>query len=173
MELVTRVAVEELGPEEGFLREALSSLYSFFGTTREILRRCGPEAAKPEGKGKLSFALIAVTVLNHALRPLLAIWHPVLAQYESTRPADVSPLDHERTWPRGAELRSKLAQVRSTMRQYADSLAEVAGVPSLMVSGACLPRRPPPTGVAVVQGKARPSGWRASPWAPGLACYRP
>lgn len=36
MELVTRVSVEELGPEEGFLREAPSSLHTFFNTTSDI-----------------------------------------------------------------------------------------------------------------------------------------
>ena len=36
IELVTRIAVIELRPEEGLLREALSSLYSLFDTTRKI-----------------------------------------------------------------------------------------------------------------------------------------
>ncbi|WP_370135611.1 hypothetical protein [Streptacidiphilus sp. EB103A] len=43
VELVTRVSVVPLGTDEGLLREALSSLYSLFGTTREVLRRHGPE----------------------------------------------------------------------------------------------------------------------------------
>jgi hypothetical protein len=38
VELVTRVAVVQLGPAEGLLREALSSLREVFGITREILR---------------------------------------------------------------------------------------------------------------------------------------
>jgi hypothetical protein len=42
VELVTRVAVVQLGPVEGLLREALSSLREVFGITREILRRYGP-----------------------------------------------------------------------------------------------------------------------------------
>ena len=39
IELVTRISVAELKPGEGLLREALSSLYSLFKTTREILRK--------------------------------------------------------------------------------------------------------------------------------------
>ena len=42
VELVTRISVAELREGEGVLREALTSLYSLFGTTREILRRYGP-----------------------------------------------------------------------------------------------------------------------------------
>jgi hypothetical protein len=42
VELVTRISIVELQPEQGLLREALSSLYSLFGTTREILRKYGP-----------------------------------------------------------------------------------------------------------------------------------
>src|SRR5512135_26700 len=68
VELVTRAATVELKPGEGLLREALSSLHQVFGETREILRKYGPGVAKPKGQGKLSLGLIAVTVLNSALR---------------------------------------------------------------------------------------------------------
>ena len=42
VELVTRVAVQSLHPQEGLVREAMNSLYSLFGSTREILRKAGP-----------------------------------------------------------------------------------------------------------------------------------
>jgi hypothetical protein len=131
VELITRVSVEPMGPEEGILREALTSLYSLFGTTREILRRHGPSVATPEREHGLSFGYIAVTVLNRALRPLLANWHPQLSHYESTRPANVSPLDYERAWSLAPELRQALDELRVTLTQYADTLAEVAQVPPL------------------------------------------
>ena len=41
VELATRVAVVPLQPNEGLLREALSSLYALFGVTRQILRSYG------------------------------------------------------------------------------------------------------------------------------------
>ena len=47
VELITRVGVVKLGPDEGLVREALSSLYSLFDTTREILRCHGPAVARP------------------------------------------------------------------------------------------------------------------------------
>jgi len=43
VELVTRVAVQPLETDQGLLREALTSLYSLFGTTREILKDAGPD----------------------------------------------------------------------------------------------------------------------------------
>ena len=131
VELITRTSIEPLAADEGSLREALTSLYSLFGTTREILRKYGPGVATPKKGGDLSFGLIAVTVLNKVLRPLLTRWHPELAEYESARPSGVSPIEYERAWPEAAELRSSLDEVRSSLRTYAGYLAEVAGVQPL------------------------------------------
>jgi hypothetical protein len=77
--LVTWIAVVQLGPAEGLLREV-------FGLTREILRRYGPAVAPKTAEQEISFEYLAVGVLNGALRPLLAVWHPTLAAYEATRP---------------------------------------------------------------------------------------
>ncbi|MBA3473341.1 MAG: hypothetical protein H0T57_08990 [Rubrobacter sp.] len=132
VELVTRIAVVKLHPEEGLLREALSSLYSVFGSTRQILREHGPEVAKPKGGGDLSFGYLSVTVLNTVLRPVLAKWHPLLLDYESSKKDGISPLEHEKNWSRGEELRQALEDTRARMIKYADTLGEVAGVPSLI-----------------------------------------
>jgi hypothetical protein len=131
VELITRVAVVELGPEEGLLREALSSLYGLFGTTRSILRVHGPVVAQAKGDGEYSFGLLAVIILNNVLRPLLAEWHPRLLDYESIRPPAGSQTDHERAWISRGELRDALEDVSRTLTQYAELLATVAGVPLL------------------------------------------
>ena len=135
VELVTRIAVQPLGPDEGLVREALSSLYALFGETRRILRQYGPDIAIPEKKKLLSFGQLAVDVLNHGLRPFLARWHPLLHAWESTRPPSVPVRDHERAWPREPELRSALEDTRRQLQAYADILAEICGVPSLHGSG--------------------------------------
>jgi hypothetical protein len=132
LELVTRVSVEELSADEGFLREALTSLYTFFGTTREILRRYGPEIAPRLAPGHVSFAVLAVTVLNRVLRPLLASWHPRLAAYESQRPAGRDPVAWEREWEHSDELRGAIAEVRGALMSLARTLQEVAGVSDLI-----------------------------------------
>jgi len=133
VELITRISVAELKPGEGLLREALSSLYTLFGTAREILRKYGPSVAQPKGKGKLSFGYLAVAVLNAVLRPVLAKWHPLLLDYESTKESSVSPLEHERRWDKNEELRRVLNDVRRVLIEYANYLAQVARVPSLII----------------------------------------
>ena len=131
VELVTRIAVVELKPGEGLLREALTSLYQIFSETRQILRKYGPAVAQPKDKGKLSFGVIAVTVLNSAIRPILAKWHPLLMTYENIRGPGISPADHEAKWEYNEELRKILYDLQETMKQYALLLAGAAGVPPL------------------------------------------
>lgn len=132
VELVTRISVAELRPGEGLLREALTSLYTLFSTTRAILRQYGPSIAKPKGKGSLSFGYIAVAILNTVLRPALAKWHPLLLDYENHKDTSVSPLEHEKNWDKHDELRQHLNDVRLSLIEYANILATVAKVPSLI-----------------------------------------
>ena len=133
VELITRISVAELKPDEGLLREALSSLHTLFGTTRAILRKYGPSIAQPKGEGDLSFGYLAVAILNAVLRPVLAKWHPLLLDYESTGSASGSPLDHEREWDKQDELRQVLNDVRTNLVEYTNLLAEVAEVPPLII----------------------------------------
>ena len=124
VELVTRIAVEPLEGEEGLLREGLNSLYSLFGTTREILKEAGPDV----GASRNSVGGIAIAVLNKGLRPFLTQWHPRLQVWEAERPADVSPYKHEQQWSEAPKLQSSLALLRRDLNQYALALAEIAGV---------------------------------------------
>jgi hypothetical protein len=132
VELVTRIAVAELGPTDGLLRESLSSLYGIFTTTREILRTYGPAVARPKGDSKLSFGSLAISVLNFALRPVLAKWHPLLLDYEHQREASVSQLKHEQAWEKAEELRQDLNRVRHVLIQYAEILAQISKVPAVI-----------------------------------------
>lgn len=136
VELVTRVPIVPLDPSEGILREALTSMYSLFDTTRKILRQKGPQIAQPKGEGNLSFGFVAVAILNKVLRPILAKWHPMLQEYESKRPGTVSIADHEQQWEYYAELRQVIDDVREPLVEYANLLAKVAGVPSLLETDA-------------------------------------
>jgi hypothetical protein len=129
VELATRVAVVPLNP--GLLREALSSLYSLFATTRGILRKYGPAVARPRPEGEYNFGQLAILVLNYELRPILANWHPALAHWESRRPVDQSPAAHEEAWEHAPRLRWEIEQTRERLVAYADLLADAAGVPPL------------------------------------------
>ncbi|WP_377271671.1 hypothetical protein [Peterkaempfera sp. SMS 1(5)a] len=132
VELVTRVSVVPLGADEGLLREALSSLYSLFGSAREILRRHGPQVAEPKRDGQYNFGYLAVAMLNYGVRPLLARWHPALEDWEHRRPADCSRRDHEQAWPQAPQLRTALRDTRQILTAYADLLAAACGVPNLL-----------------------------------------
>jgi hypothetical protein len=124
VELTTRITVQPLDPNEGLMREAMSSLYSIFGATREILREAGPSVAQ----GPNSFGPMAIEVLNKGLRPFLAKWHPSLLAYEQKRPLEVSTRDHERLWDKAPEFYEELAKVQEQMMIYAEALGKIARV---------------------------------------------
>lgn len=132
VELVTRISVAELRNDEGLLRDALSSLYSLFDTTRKILRSYGPTVAQPKGENNISFGYLAVAILNVVLRPVLAKWHPLLLDYESTKESSISPLEHERNWDKYEELQNILNGVRAELIEFTNLLAKVADVPPLV-----------------------------------------
>ena len=132
VELITRTSVVGLEPNQGLLREALTSLYSLFGTTRQILRSKGPIVATPKKGSDHSFGYLAVTILNFAVRPVLDKWHPELDQWEGSKSAETSAREHEANWSRNAELRSDLAELSNVLRTYADLLARVSGVPNIL-----------------------------------------
>jgi hypothetical protein len=124
VELVTRISVQELSEDQGSLREALSSLYSLFGTTREILKDAGPQV----GARIPSVGGLAIRVLNRGLRPFLAKWHPMLLAWEAQRPPEKSVTDHEKDWPEAKQLRADLANLRKELTTYARTLGAAAGV---------------------------------------------
>lgn len=132
VELITRVSTVPLAPDEGLLREALVSLYSVFDTTRQVLRKYGPDIAEPKPFGQYNLAFLAVTILNTGIRPLLARWHPALADWEAHRPTSISQAAHETTWPQAGELRSQIESTRLALVDYAHALATACGVPNLL-----------------------------------------
>jgi hypothetical protein len=138
VEMITRVSVVPLGADEGKAREALTSFYQLFAITRDILRRHGPAVARGGAK-RITFGRIAVAMLNGAVRPVLAKWHPLLTAHEEQRPAGVDTVAHERTWDRIGELRQEIDRVRKTLTDIAVLLGEVAGVESLLPGDLRLP----------------------------------
>lgn len=131
VELITRISVAGLPPDQGLLRESLSSLYVIFTTTRTVLHKYGPAIARPKAEGDLSFGFLALNILNYVLRPLLTAWHPLLLDYEHTRGAAISEFEHEQRWERADELRQVLHDTQRILVTYANILALVANVPPL------------------------------------------
>lgn len=139
VELVTRVAVVELGDDQGTLREALSSLHTLFGTIRAILRRRGPAVARAPGEEPSEVSVLAMAILNDVLRPLLADWHPRLLAHESRCPSGLSATEHERAWARNDEMRQALGKARLRLGDHARLLAAAAGVPHPLVANRTRP----------------------------------
>ena len=126
VELQTRIAGQGLQAGMGILREAFSSLYSLFPTTREILKEAGPSVGvKAESLGG-----VAMGVLNRqrGLRAFLTKWHPELLAYESQKPAEQGVKEYEDAWAQGEECRNELAELVEELTTYSEGLAKIAGV---------------------------------------------
>ena len=62
------------------------------------------------------------------LRPLLAKWLPLLQDWEAKRLPNLSPKKHKQQWSEKENLRDELEKLRQDLKQYANALAEIAGV---------------------------------------------
>lgn len=71
---------------------------------------------------------IAIAVLNNGLRPFLSKWHPLLLEWEEKKPNGTSPQVHEKAWDKELIVRGELDALRGDLEQYANALAEIAGV---------------------------------------------
>ena len=111
IEMLTRIVTQPLPAAAGDEQTALDSVYSLFATSREILRRRGPDAAE--------FSKVAIPVLNQVVRPFTAKWHK-----ESLGGA----FQHE---GKRREFREELASLQEELRNYNRLLAEIAGVEDL------------------------------------------
>lgn len=107
VELVTRVATQELGADQGTDDGALDSVYRLFPLTRETLKSYGPDCAK--------LARIAIAMLNQRVRPFTTKWHPRVIS------GSLPETEHE-------QFRSELGDLRSDLRRYTHLLADLAGV---------------------------------------------
>ena len=123
VELTTRIAVQPFDAENALMREVLSSLYSLFGLTRQVLREAGPDVAhSPE-----SFGPLAIRILTEGLAPFTTKWHQRLRKHELSCPDKVSALEHERSWEYFQQMEQELAALQEEMRGYAEALAIIAG----------------------------------------------
>lgn len=129
VELVTRIATQPLDADHALVREAMDSLRTVIFKTRTILRDAGPAVARPARPGALTFAAIAVDVVNRVLRPFLTKWHPALLAHEKTLPAGRGPLEHEKVWADRVAALNELEIVRKKLVAYASLLADAANVP--------------------------------------------
>ena len=110
VELLTRVATQDLAPDHGDEKTALDSIFKLFDLTRQTLKA---------HHGCDEFAKIAVVVLNQAIRPFTAKWHKLSLSGAFADPA------------RCTEFRTELAALQQTLRNYTKALADMARVEDL------------------------------------------
>ncbi len=110
VELITRVATQRLGPEEGDEAAALKSIHDLFSLTRSTI--------KQNGRHCINFTRIAVVVLNQKVRPFTAKWHP--------RAAAALLNAEERN-----AFRAELQDLQTDLRNYTRLLADMAAVEDL------------------------------------------
>ncbi|WP_321416178.1 hypothetical protein [uncultured Desulfobacter sp.] len=108
IELITRVATQPLGKDQGDEAAALKSIFSLFEVTRNLLKEKGRKAEV--------FSKIAVVILNQKIRPFTATWHKRVLDNNLEKPQDK------------ALFRNELIQIQNMLRGYAAMLAKVAGV---------------------------------------------
>jgi hypothetical protein len=124
VETLTRVATQPLGTEDGSLREALTSLYSLFGATRELLKNMPP--SKPKPTSKLTVEMLAMKMLNQEIRPFLSKWHVRLRRFEAARPGA-----EESEWSQNEDCRKELESVRTQLVNYTKAFGQLASVANL------------------------------------------
>jgi hypothetical protein len=111
IEMITRIVTQELKDEDGDEETALKSIYSLFGTTREVIRR--------NGRGCGEFTKIAIVVLNQVVRPFTAKWHKKSLEgaFKDSKQCK--------------DFRKELKVVQKSLKQYTKMLADMAGVEDL------------------------------------------
>ncbi|WP_280723883.1 hypothetical protein [Kitasatospora sp. MAA4] len=121
IETVTRTSTQSLRDGEGIIREALTSLYGLFSTTREVLKSSRPSVP---AAGGLTVENLAINMLNKELRPFLSRWHPLLKEFE-----DLHPGRPDAEWSSSGVCREELRALQARMHSYALGFAKLAGVP--------------------------------------------
>lgn len=111
VEMLTRIVTQPLPDEHGDEETALSSVFSLFPITREILRR--------KGRDCVQFSKIAVVVLNQIVRPFTAKWHKLSREkaFEDRKMR--------------MQFREELATLQKDLRGYTRALADIAQVEDL------------------------------------------
>lgn len=111
IELLTRITTQSLHVDHGDEQNALTSIYSIFGITRDVM--------KQNGRHCIEFTKIAVVVLNQVVRPFTAKWHGLSVKGAFDTPEKCS------------EFRTELEKLQVMLRIYTQMLAEMADVEDL------------------------------------------
>lgn len=111
IELLTRIATQELPIEHGDEATALESIHKLFGLTREVIKK--------HGRHCITFTRIAIIVLNQKIRPFTAKWHKEMLSNAFDEPNKCD------------KFRQELAELQDVLKSYTKMLSDMAGVEDL------------------------------------------
>lgn len=111
IELLTRVATQHLEPEHGDEKTALTSIFSLFGLTRDIIKKNGTDC--------IEFTKIAIVVLNQIIRPFTAKWHRLSLKGAFEKDTQ------------SKQFRLELSALQDELQKYTRLLADMAKVEDL------------------------------------------
>ena len=111
VELLTRITTQQLKDKSGDEQTALNSIFSLFGTTREIL--------KSNGRTCVQFTKIAIIILNQIIRPFSAKWHKKSLEGAFNDPKECK------------KFRKELKKLQLNLNNYTGMLSEIASVENL------------------------------------------
>jgi len=103
-----QITTQPLADDSGDEESALTSIYSLFGITREILKTKGRKAS--------NFSKVAIVVLNQIVRPFTAKWHKKMLE---------KAFENE---PDCIEFRKELKDLQCDLVKYSKILADFAKV---------------------------------------------
>lgn len=112
VELLTRVATQQLSNEDGDNLTALNSFYSLFPTTREILKKSGPRA--------INFSKVAIPILNQVVRPFTAKWHRIFVENDNVLTKELEN-----------SFRKDIIEVQIKIQKFLSILSEISEVEDL------------------------------------------
>lgn len=111
IELLTRVATQRLPTEHGDEDTALSSIFSLFESTRNVIKNYKRDC--------IEFTKLAIVVLNQVIRPFTAKWHKQKLEGKFNDPEACR------------NFRSELEVLQSILRKYTQMLSSMAKVEDL------------------------------------------
>ena len=111
VELLTRITTQPLTEFSGDEKSALTSIYSIFPATRDIL--------KNQGSSCVQFTKIAIVILNQVIRPFSAKWHKKSLEGAFEHQSECS------------EFRNELLELQNQLINYTGMLSDIAGVENL------------------------------------------
>lgn len=111
VELLTRITTQPLADNHGDEQAALTSVYSIFPTTRDVMKR--------NGRHCVEFTKIAILVLNQKIRPFTAKWHRLASEGAFSDEGKCE------------EFRAELDTLQKILKVYTQMLSDMAGVEDL------------------------------------------